>query len=136
MATSYIVKNGDTVVGTKSKKAQAEALAQSTAKELKTTITVVTSNGTEVGTFKARKAQVKTTPYTRVEQLPEDFKVPEGFRVAYRRARKAIAIAHNAETGEYRVINAKGHALAKGLETTRDAGAFCKTVPLPEKVSA
>lgn len=134
--TKYLVKNGDEVVATKSKKAQAVELAQATAKELKTTITVVTSNGTEVGVFKARKEQVKTTPYTRVQALPDDFRVPEGFRVAYNRARKNIAIVHNGETGEYRVINARGKALAKGLTTTRDAGAFCKTVPLPEKVDA
>lgn len=134
--TKYLIKNGDEVVATKSKKAQAVELAQATAKELRTLITVSTEAGTVVGEFKARKPQVKTVPYTRVEQLPEDFKVPEGFRVAYKRSRKELAIVHNAETGEYRVVNARGKALAKGLSTTREAGAFCKTVELPEPATA
>lgn len=128
--TKYVVRVGDEVLATKSKKAQAIELGQAEAKARKTLVTVETSNGTVVAELKARKQQVKTTPYTRVETLPEDFTVPEGFRVAYKRARKSLAIVHNGETGEYRVINAKGKALAKGLPTTRAAGAFCKTVEL------
>ncbi len=131
--TPYIVKAGDEVVGTKSKKATAVELARTTLKELRVPVSVETSTGTVVFEQKVRKQQVKTPRYSRTVSLPEGFRTPAGFRVAYDRRRKGIYIAHNAETGEYRVLDSKGKALASKLETTRAAGAFCKTVPLPAK---
>ena len=131
--TTYNVFAGDDNVGTKSKKATAIEFAKAKLAELRVPVRVETSTGNVVFEQKVRKQQIKTPRYSRTVTLPEGTRVPDGFRVAYDRRRKGIFIVHNAETGEYRVVNGKGKALAKGLTTTREAGAFCKTVPLPEK---
>lgn len=139
--TTYEIRNGDEVIATKSKKAQAVAFAQATAKELKATLQVVTSPaGNLVVEVKARKAQIKTKPYTRLVDLPEGFKIPEGLRACYTRARKNAVILHDPEAEEnaYSVYNfVTGKALAKSLPTTRACGRFlADEVPTPEKVSA
>lgn len=139
--TKYLVRNGDELVATKSKKAQAIELAQSTAKELRAVITVSTEAGNEVFVAKARKEQIKTTPYTRLVDLPESYKIPEGARPCYTRARKNAVILHFAEADkgkQYQVRDfVTGRVLAKNLPTTRAAGRFlADEVELPEKVSA
>ena len=53
--------------------------------------------------------------------------------------RRYLVILHDPEASEgaYSVVNfVTGKVLAKDLDTTRDSGAFCKTVPVPEKVNA
>lgn len=133
-STTYTVFANDVALeGTKSKKATAVELAKTVRADQRVAVRVETSTGTVVFEQAAPKTIKMSPQYTRTVELPEGFRVPAGFRVAYTRNRKGIAIAHNAETGEYRVINAKGHALAKNLETTRAAGAFCKTVEAPAK---
>jgi hypothetical protein len=142
-STTYTVFAGDVAQEkTFSKKDKAIEAAETLRKELKVSVRVETGAGTEVFASKARKAQVKTVPYTRTVELPEGFIVPEGLRPAYTRARKNLVILHDPNGGEegegaYSVHNgATGETLISGLATTRDSGAFCKTVPLPEKVNA
>lgn len=135
-STTYVIKAGGESIATKNKKATAVELAKATRNEQRVAVSVETGNGNVVFEQAAPKTIKMSPRYTRTVELPEGFRVPDGFRVAYDRRRKNIAIVHNAETGEYRVIDAKGKALAKGLVTTREAGAFCKTVPLPEKETA
>jgi hypothetical protein len=131
--TTYTVFVNDVALeGTKSKKATAVDLARAERKAQGADVRVETNAGTVVFEAKAPK-KIKMSPrYTRVVELPEDAKLPEGARVAYIRARKNLAILHDAETGEYAVHDfVKGETLASELETTREAGAFCKTVPVP-----
>lgn len=121
----------------KSKKATAVDFARDHRKATGEGVVVKTSSGTEVHKQLPKKAIKMSPRYTRVVGLPEGAKLPEGQRVAYIRARKSLAITHDAETGDYAVVNFEtGEVLADGLETTRDSGAFCKTVALPAKAEA
>jgi len=137
--TKYDIKNGDEIVKTVSKK-PAEADVRAMAKELGATLQVLTQAGNVVLEVKPRKPQVRTKPYTRVVDLPEGAKIPEGARVCYTRNRKNAAIVHfpEREEGAYEVVNfVTGKRLAKNLPTTRAAGRFlADEVPLPEKANA
>ena len=126
-------------VATKSKKATAVDAARELRKSENVGVAVRTGAGNEVFAMPAPK-KIKMSPqYTRTVDLPADVKIPEGTRVAYIRARKNLAIVHDpsATEGPYSVVNfVTGEVLASELETTRESGAFCKTVAAPEKVSA
>lgn len=136
--TQYtVLVNDEALEQTWTKKAKAVEAAEAAAKaDKRANVKVQTGAGNTVHEIKGRK-RIKMSPaYTRVVDLPEDAKIPEGMRVAYTRNRKNLAIVHDfdAEEGPYEVVNFKtGEVLATELETTRDAGAFCKTVPAPAK---
>lgn len=138
-ATAYTVfVNDEALEGTFSKKAKAVEAAEAAAKaDKRANVQVRTAAGNVSHEIKGQK-RIKMSPaYTRVVDLPEGAKIPEGMRVAYTRNRKKLAIVHEftAEEGPYMVVNFEtGAVLARELETTRDAGAFCKTVPAPAKV--
>jgi hypothetical protein len=121
--------------GTKSKRATAVELARETRAAERVGVRVETEAGKVVFEQAAPK-KIKMSPrYTRVQDLPEGAVIPEGHRVAYNRARKNLAITHDpsAEETPYAVVNfVTGEVLAR-TETTREAGAFCKTVPVPAK---
>lgn len=130
--TKYTVLNAEGVLGEGfTVKAKAVELAE--ANKGASPVEVVTGAGTVVHTVKAKRSQKRTPRYTRVVTLPEGAIIPEGRRVAYDRSRKNLAITHDAESGTYAVIRfTDGAVLADELPTTRDAGAFCKTIPVPE----
>lgn len=97
-------------------------------------VRVSTQAGTVVFEMKPRKAIKMSPRFTRVVDLPEGAMLPEGQRVAYTRTRKHLAITHDPESKTYAVVNyVSGEILEDGIETTRESGAFCKTVPLPAK---
>jgi hypothetical protein len=128
-------EGGEELVTTKSKKATAVDAARELRKEQSVAVAVRTEAGNEVFAMPAPK-KIKMSPrYTRVVDLPENAIIPEGSRVAYIRARKNLAITHNPEAeAPYSVVNfVTGEVLATDLETTRDSGAFCKTVPVPAR---
>lgn len=119
----YIVFAADTEVATRSNKAKAVELAQATRDEQKVAVRVDTDKGTTVFEAAAPKKINMSPRYTRTVELPEGVIVPEGFRVAYVRPRRETAVLHNAESGEYRLLNTKTSKFRKGtFETTRDAG--------------
>ena len=132
-STRYTVLNAEGVLGEGfTVKAKAVELAE--ASKGTSDVTVVTGAGTVVHTVKAKRTMKRTPQYTRLVELPADAVIPEGRRPAYTRARKNLVITHDAESGEYAVIRfTDGEVLADELATTREAGAFCKTVPLPER---
>lgn len=132
--TTYIVSKlveGEFVaVDTKSKKATALDVAQTIRSDEKVTVRVVTGAGTEVLLLKARKPQKKTKPYTRVIDLPEDFKIPASERPAYDRSRKGCVITHEHDEQIYRVRALNGARILGVFSTTRQCGRF-----LADKVS-
>jgi hypothetical protein len=134
-ATKYDVQvNGETVA-TKGKKAVAIELARTERKTNLADVKVVTTAGTVVFELAAPKKIKMSKPFTRVVAVPEGIELPAGkWRPAYDRSRKNLFIMHDGETGEYAVYDfVKGEFLARELATTRDAGAFCKSVPVPVK---
>jgi hypothetical protein len=136
--TAYTVfVNDEALEGTFSKKAKAVEAAESAAKsDKRANVQVRTGAGNVVHDIKGAKKIRMSAPYTRVVNLPEGAKIPEGVRVAYTRNRKGLAIVHDfgMEDGPYQVVNfVTGEVLASELETTRDAGQFCKTVKVPAK---
>lgn len=131
--TQYsILVNGETLEQTFTKKAKAVEAAVAAAKaDKRANVTVQTGAGNVVHEIKGAKKIRMSAPYTRVVNLPEGAVIPEGVRVAYTRNRKNLAIVHDfgMEDGPYQVVRfTDGEVLASELETTRDAGAFCKTV--------
>ena len=140
--TTYSVLVNDAAIEqTFSKKAKAVEAAEAQAKSNKrANVKVQTGAGTVVHEIKGVKTIRMSKPYTRVVELPEGFIVPEGLRPAYTRARKNLVILHDPTGGEdgegaYSVHDGKtGKTLISGLATTRESGAFCKTVPVPAKV--
>ncbi len=140
-STEYtVLVNGEAQEKTFSKKAKAVEAAEAARKaEKRATVQVVTGAGTVVFELKGPKKIRMSKPYTRTVELPEGFIVPEGLRPAYTRARKNLVILHDPTGGEegegsYSVHNgATNETLVSGLATTRDSGAFCKTVKVPAK---
>jgi hypothetical protein len=134
-ATKYdVIVNGETVA-TKGKKAVAIELARTERKTNLADVKVVTTAGTVVFELAAPKKIKMSKPFTRVVAVPEGVVLPgDEWRPAYDRSRKNLFILHNSETGEYAVFNfVTQEFLAEELATTREAGAFCKTVPVPAK---
>jgi hypothetical protein len=137
--TAYTVFVNDEALEGKpvAKKAKAVELAEAAAKsDKRANVQVRTAAGNVVHDIKGRKTIKMSRPYTRVVNLPDDAVIPDGVRVAYTRNRKGLAIVHDfgMEDGPYQVVNfVTGAVLASELETTRDAGAFCKTVKVPAK---
>ena len=133
-ATQYIVFVNDEALEGKpaTKKAKAVEAAEAAAKaDKRAHVEVRTAAGNVVHEIKGVKTIKMSPPYTRVVELPEGAKIPSEMRVAYTRNRKKLAITHHftAPEGPYAVVNFEtGKVLAENLETTRDAGAFCKTV--------
>jgi hypothetical protein len=104
------------------KKAKAVELATELRNESKVSVKVQTSSGTVVFELKAPKKIKMSKPYTRVAQLPEGVEVPEGFRVAYFRPRRKVAVLHDIHEG-YRLFRTATSELSEEVyETTRDAG--------------
>lgn len=136
--TKYSVFVGDEAQAreTRSKRQVAVDLATELRNSERADVRVVTDRGTEVFAMKAPKKIRMSRPFTRVVTLPEGAIIPEGHRVAYDRSRKNLAITHSPEEGYAVVRFTDGTVLADELATTREAGAFCKNVPLPEKASA
>lgn len=121
--TTYTVFAGDTEVGTKSKKATAVELARKARDEHKAAVRVVTQTGSVVFEAAAPKKIKMSPPYTRVVDLPEGVEAPDGMRVAYVRPRRKAAVLHDAEAGEYRILDlATGKLRKDTFATTRDAG--------------
>lgn len=138
--TKYtVLVNDEAQEKTFSKKALAVETARQLRKEQNAAVRVETQAGNVVFEQAAPK-KIKMSPrYTRVVNLPADAKIPDGMRVAYTRNRKNLAITHDfdAPEGPYNVVNfLTGEVLATEIQTTRDAGAFCKTVPAPVKEKA
>lgn len=131
--TQYtVLVNDEALEGSFSKKAKAVEAAEAAAKaDKRANVTVQTGAGNVVHTIKGVKTIRMSRPYTRKVDLPEGAVIPEGVRVAYTRNRKNLAIVHDfgMEDGPYQVVRfTDGEVLASELETTREAGAFCKTV--------
>jgi hypothetical protein len=122
--------------GTKSKRATAVELARETRAQERVGVRVETEAGKVVFEMAAPK-KIKMSPrYTRVQELPEGAIIPEGHRVAYNRARKNLAITHDANATDelpYAVVRFTDGEVLERTATTREAGAFCKTVPVPAK---
>lgn len=132
-STKYTVFVNDVELeGSFSKKDKGIAAAEAAAKaDKRAHVELRTASGTTVHEIKGVKTIKMSPPYTRVVNLPEGVVIPEGVRVAYTRNRKNLAIVHDfgMEDGPYQVVRyTDGEVLASELETTRDAGAFCKTV--------
>jgi hypothetical protein len=135
-ATKYVTFVNDAALeGTASKKAVAIENARVIRKNELADVRVETTNGTVVFELKAPKKIKMSKPFTRVVAVPEGVVLPgDEWRPAYDRSRKNLFILHNSETGEYAVFNfVTQEFLAEELATTREAGAFCKTVPVPAK---
>lgn len=136
-STRYVLTIGTEVQEqTFSKKTDAVAAAEAARSETRQSVSVATEAGTEVFSLKGVRPMKRTPQYTRLEDLPEGFEIPEGLRPAYTRRRKNLVIMHdpNAEEGAYSVHNfVTGEVLTDGLDTTRDAGQFVKGVPAPAK---
>ncbi len=119
--TTYVVMSAEGIIADGiTKKSKAIELAD----ESRTTspVDVMTSGGKLVHTVPAIK-RIKMSPkYTRVVELPADFEVPDGFRVAYHRPRVGLAVLHNFDE-DYRLLNTKtGELLPEVYATTREAG--------------
>ena len=124
-STKYNLFVGDEAEAraTKSKRAQAVELADSIRKEEGVAVRVVTEAGKVVHEAAAPRKINMSRPYTRVVDLPEGVVVPDGFRVCYHRPRRQSALLHDAEAGEYRILNTKTGKLRKGIfATTREGG--------------
>lgn len=121
--TTYTIVAGEFTVGTRSNKAKAIELAVAHRDAEKVAVQVVTSKGTVVFEQAAPK-KIKMSPkYTRTVELPEGVSVPEGMRVAYFRPRRGAAVLHDAESGDYRILDTKtGKLRGPVFETTRAAG--------------
>lgn len=122
-------------VDSKSKKSTALAAGQAIRDNEKVSVRVVTSGGATVLELKARKPQRKTRPYTRdvadelvvwqtKGELPEDFQIPEGKRVAYTRRQKGCAILHDFEEQYWVVSLANANEILGTFSTTRQCGRF------------
>lgn len=132
-ATVYtVLVNGEAQDATFSKKDKGIAAVEAAAKsDKRANIQLVTGSGKVVAEVKGVKTIKMSPPYTRVVELPEGAKIPSEMRVAYTRNRKKLAITHHftAPEGPYAVVNFEtGKVLAREIPTTREAGAFCKTV--------
>ena len=143
MSTKYIVTrteqdSTETVVATKAKKQDAIDVANADRASSRRTNTVRTEKGTEVFVVKGVRPMKIVPAYSRTVDLPEDFEVPAGKRVAYTRSRKGIALLHDAESGEYSLFNyVTGETVEEGLTTSRAAGAAVKALPaLPKALVA
>jgi len=124
-------------LGVKSKKATAMDLARAERKSTGEAVQVVTDAGTVVFEQAAKKTVKMSPRYTRVVELPEDVIVPEGKRVAYFRPRVNLAVLHDAESGDYTLLDtAEGMELEETFETTRDAGRFLVEVAAKRKTPA
>lgn len=141
--TTYTVLDSEGVVVKSgiAKKANAVALADETRDATRKTSTVATSAGTQVYVAKGVRPMKIVPAYSRVVALPEGVEVPEGMRVAYKKARHGVAILHdaNAEKDEqYRIMNlASNDLLDDAFRTTRDAGRFVvDTLPVVAKAKA
>lgn len=120
--TTYTIIAGGESKGTKSKKTQAVALATELRNELKVDVQVQTGAGTVVFELKAPKKIKMSKPYTRVVSLPEGVEVPDGFRVAYFRPRRKVAVLHDIHEGYRLLSTATGELSEDVYETTRDCG--------------
>lgn len=132
-STTYRIFADDAERATKSKKAPAVELAMQLRHDERVDVRVETDKGTLVFEAKAPKKIKMSKPFTRVVGLPEGFEVPEGYRVAYTRSRKGVALVHNFEDedGPYALFDYVGDKfLLKGLPTTRSAGQAVKALSL------
>lgn len=132
MATTYEIVADEKVVGTKSGKATAIALAKKLRASEKVAVAVRTGAGTVVFEMKAPKLRVitKHTPkYTRLDALKGDpIQVPAGYEVAYKREGFRAVILRSVtknEDGkwEYALLATETGEFAAGFATTRECGA-------------
>lgn len=127
-STKYNVFAADEVREVKSKRQVAIDLATAIRKDERVAVRVETENGKVVFEAAAPKRIKMSPPYTRVVSLPEDVEVPDGFRVAYHRPRRKVAVLHDVHEG-YRLLNTETSELSEEVfETTRDCGAAMKTL--------
>ena len=106
-----------------SKKAQAVEAATEIRNDEKIAVEVTTvPAGTVVFALAAPRKIKMSKPYTRTVELPEGVEVPEGFRVAYHRPRRKVAVLHDVHEG-YRLLNTATSELSEDVfGTTREAG--------------
>lgn len=120
--TKYTVFANDEARATRSAKPKAVELALALRNDERVDVRVETGAGTVVFEAKAPKRIRMSKPYTRVVELPEGIEVPEGFRVAYHRPRRKVAVLHDVHEG-YRLLHTGTGELSENVfATTREAG--------------
>lgn len=127
----------ETVVGSKAKKADAIALAESDRASSRRTNIVRTHTGTEVHRVEGVRPMKSTPRFSKVVEMPEGVEVPEGARAAYLRLRHdAVIVAFDNEEDKskrYGVVRVSTGKLQKQrFAKTREAGAFVLTLESPK----
>lgn len=127
----------ETLVGSKAKKADAVALADSDRASSRRTTIVRTHTGTEVHRNEGVRPMKKTPRFSKVVTMPEGVPVPEGARPAYLRLRHdAVIVAFDGEEDpekRYGVVRVSTGKLQKQrFAKTREAGAFVLTIESPK----
>lgn len=114
-SSTYTVRNGETVVGTKSKKSSAIDLANEQADANRgVTFTVTTNAGTEVHSITRKPAGSHASPWTRTESSDKiDLVVPSGFTSSYTRSRIPALVCRANDKSGWLIVTPEGNHEAK-----------------------
>jgi len=133
--TTYTITAGESTE-TRSSKPKAIELATALRNSEGVAVSVTTAAGNTVFELDAPRKIRMSKPFTRVVPVPEGVEVPDGFRFAYSRPRRGVAVVHSPEQG-YRLLNLKTSKLRKGsFETSRDAGKAVLELPTAKEREA
>ena len=110
-------------------KADALAAAETLRTKERVAVEVRNSKGNVTAQLDAPKRIKMSKPFTRTVPVPEGVTVPDGFRFAYSRPRRGVAVVHSPEQG-YRLLNLGNSKLRKGShKTSRAAGKAVLELP-------
>lgn len=121
--TTYTVMNGETEVTSKSKKSAAVDAANAFADENRgSTVTVVTSAGTEVHSVTRKPKGTHAAPWTRTDasEKLEALEIPAGFTVAYVRARIPAAVCRADDRSGWLIVTPEENIEAKDTKEARE----------------
>lgn len=121
-SSTYTIKNGDTEVGTKSKKSSAIEFANEQADANRgETFTVVTNAGTEVHSVTRKPAGSHAAPWTRVEATDKiELEVPKGFVAGYSRSRIPALVCRAEDKSGWLIVTPSGNIEAKDTKEARE----------------
>lgn len=126
----------ETLVGSKAKKSDAIALAESDRAANRRTVTVRTHTGTEVHVVKGVRPMAITPRFSKVVTMPEGVETPEGATPAYLRLKHDAVIVRFAEAekdARYGVVRVStGKLLKNRFAKTREAGQFVLGIESPK----